>query len=176
MTVADQSVSIPYLYGEENVNSVVDSIKSKCTAQEYDVKRVDDAIVESESNPVIVQLKLSSFKKDGTPLATLAESNAAVFDLIQKISKKTDDYLVIYTSDATEKLKAGFEKRAASAPGSSAVPLPFKNRPILDKYILFNNGVFEATVALIIFIIIAVVGINVLGAIQTPTKFDAKQA
>ncbi|KAJ3240821.1 hypothetical protein HDU81_002674 [Chytriomyces hyalinus] len=97
-------------------------------------------------------------------------------DLISKLESLSTDYVVVFTS--SNSVSKGLIKRsdvtdtAATARAGNTTFIPFNNRNFLQKYVLFNTGLFEGAVALILVVSVSLLGVNILVSVQTPTKFE----
>ncbi|KAJ1539636.1 hypothetical protein HK405_012629 [Cladochytrium tenue] len=160
------SVKIPFVEGDMSLSRVLDSL-SKCGELAV-LPMSDDASVKrdlpEDKNGLVYVATLPPF--DGS-VAKAAANDASLDKWVARLRSQTDDVQIIFASPL---VKSRLARRATSS--SSNTTIPFAKQPILQKYIFFNSGLFEAIVALVLLISIVLFGVNALTSLQTPTKFE----
>ncbi|KAI8838177.1 hypothetical protein BJ741DRAFT_601712 [Chytriomyces cf. hyalinus JEL632] len=172
------SISIPYARVTDGVQSVLTKLEENCNANEVKLARSgSDISLASDASPRVYVSKLASFTGSMTSQQLIASENAKLMtDLISKLKNLQTDYVVVFTS--SNSVAKGMTKRsdhAETAPltnAGNATFIPFNNRNFLQKYVLFNAGLFEGAVALILVVSVSLLGVNILVSVQTPTKFE----
>ncbi|KAJ1552474.1 hypothetical protein HK405_011191 [Cladochytrium tenue] len=179
------SVKIPFVEGDMSLSRVLDSL-SKCgelavlpmsdgassflrrfVARELSSDAADASVkrdLPEDKNGLVYIATLPPF--DGS-VAKAAANDASLDKWVARLRSQTDDVQIIFASPL---VKSRLSRRATSS--SSNTTVPFAKQPILQKYIFFNSGLFEAIVALVLLISIVLFGVNALTSLQTPTKFE----
>ncbi|KAJ3126792.1 hypothetical protein HK100_010082 [Physocladia obscura] len=177
---SEASITIPYTLGS---SSPIDAIKEKLTAScgfDSDLSFIgsnDNLSAKSSSvSPQIFVSKLQPFYGPIQAQQLAAKSNQAeitrLIDQIKQISSAEDDFVIVFASSSSESKKSSSLAKRSAATAQNSTFVPFNSRTYIQKYVLFNMGVFEGFVPLFIVIAVSLLGVNLLRSVQSPTKFE----
>ncbi|KAJ3229296.1 hypothetical protein HDU81_005499 [Chytriomyces hyalinus] len=175
---AESSITIPYARVTDGVQSVLTKLEEKCNANEVKLALSgSDITLGSDASPRVYVSKLTSFTGSiENQQRTASENSKLLADLISKLKSLQTDYVVVFTSsNSVAKSMTKRSDHAETAPlanAGNATFIPFNNRNFLQKYVLFNTGLFEGAVALLLVVSVSLLGVNILVSVQTPTKFE----
>lgn len=176
------SIKSPYVMGGVTSSQIQSLISAKCHEDYISIPLTlsADSDMELERNRVVYTAELEPF--DGSELSVIRndERIGEMMDLLRnkmQIGGVEGGYVVVFTSSEVKDLRRR-SLQTASVFSSTAVTgrIPFSKQTILQKYILFGNGIFEGAGAVLLFLIIAIFGVNALGSLQTPTKFETSSS
>ncbi|KAI8846430.1 hypothetical protein BC829DRAFT_398532 [Chytridium lagenaria] len=156
----ESTISIPYVFGADGLtDEITEVLSAKCDLTVETVSSEDSL---GKSKGKLFKARLPNFKgrSDRTELEVMAQNDLLFGDWMADLRDISNDYLIVFTSGSASRYKT---------------PVPFAKRPFFVKYIVFNNGIFEGAVTLIIVSVISLIGINILSAIQGPTRFESKK-
>ncbi|KAI8837952.1 hypothetical protein BJ741DRAFT_148083 [Chytriomyces cf. hyalinus JEL632] len=172
------SITIPYARVTDGVQSVITKLSEKCNANDATtVLSASDISTASADSPRVFVSRLASLtgSMEHQQLAA-SENSKTMSDLIAKLETLATDYVVVFTSSnsASQSLvkRSDVAETGAIARTGNTTFIPFNNRNFLQKYVLFNTGLFEGAIALFLVISVSLLGVNILVSVQTPTKFE----
>ncbi|KAI9352629.1 hypothetical protein BDR26DRAFT_849584 [Obelidium mucronatum] len=174
MMTAESSIAIPYARGDNAVEAIVSRLQQKCDITSQ-VKAVKGSDTLSLKDSKIFVSELMTFAGSLSNQQVAASTNdETMTSLIEQIKSLTSNHVVIFTS--SKPAGQGLARRSVGSTVSSSTTnstfVPFKDRTFLQKYVLFNMGVFEGSISLFLVSFVSLIGVNLLRSVQTPTKFE----
>ncbi|KAJ3251894.1 ATP synthase complex assembly protein atp12 [Chytriomyces hyalinus] len=172
------SITIPYARVTDGVQSVLSKLSEKCNANDATtVLSASDISIASADSPRVFVSRLASLTGSMEHQQLAASENSKIMsDLITKLESLATDYVVVFTSSnsASQSLakRSDVAETGLTARAGNTTFIPFKNRNFLQKYVLFNTGLFEGAIALFLVVSVSLLGVNILVSVQTPTKFE----
>ncbi|ORY37902.1 hypothetical protein BCR33DRAFT_721105 [Rhizoclosmatium globosum] len=165
------SIIVPYARGENAVEAIVSRIQQHCNINSQ-AKAVDVNDILSLDVSRIYVTKLASFSGNIETQQKVATLNEKIMNsLIPKAKALSTSHVIIFTSSNIE--SRGIQRRTDTPISTkNSTFVPFNNRTFIQKYVLFNMGVFEGSISLFLVCFISLIGVNILRSVQTPTKFE----
>ncbi|KAI9208430.1 uncharacterized protein BJ171DRAFT_207329 [Polychytrium aggregatum] len=170
---AESSFSIPYVVADDErefAREIVTHFKTVCGSDATVIRAssADDIPSLDGSKIYIILVSLAPIKgRDGRVQRPVVEANDALISaIIDRVSASTSDYFALYS--------AGGDMQRLGARTSTATTqtVPFKKRSLLNQYIFINTGIMSASLPIILGIVVAFVGINILLGVQAQSRFD----
>ncbi|KAJ3217525.1 hypothetical protein HDU67_007776 [Dinochytrium kinnereticum] len=171
--IAKSTLSVPYVFGADGLtDEITEALMTKCDMTLQDVAATDKELVVEEGKTTIFRTRLPNFKgrSDMTEAEAIAVNDKLFGQLTDSLRDISNEYLIVFTSGTSSRHLAR-RKNSEKKPTN----VPFAKRAFLTKYIIFNTGIFEGSIALVLVSLVSLIGINALSAIQGPTKFETKR-
>ncbi|KNC96985.1 uncharacterized protein SPPG_07802 [Spizellomyces punctatus DAOM BR117] len=172
---APSSLKISFVAAANDVKDVVEHIQDACqkAGQEAVVLKIgEDGSVpdlsDGKSYILVASLKPLRAASAAEHVETMTENDNVIDKVLTDITKlEQDDWTAVFTGVSNP---STLRKRA-----TQATPLPWSKRPIFQKYVFFNQGLFMCIFAMVPLVIIGLLGVRIISSIQTPTRYETKK-